>query len=367
MDYSGYCRNETDEAFERKVLVDFLGNLRRFDLRTFENKPTMAKARRRVVFGAMETRKLLELGKVKVIIVARNLADDVLLEEDFKYCIENENVPIIYCLTRKQLGATLLNQSSRIGIVGVLKLDGVHEFFNEILDQLKILQESWIKRYESNASVLDCTFYGHLDLLQRKFELNEQDLIGGVNVGCFKTGMSPLMIAVDRDHLKIVQFLIEKCNADQDIPDFALNRPFHLVKSLEVAKLLNACDKKNAAGLFPIEVAIINERIEVLSVLLESIADDKVLLASTRCKSDKSIRFLHNKLGIDMNLKGNFLLTEAVENGSYEVFKYLIGSKIEIDFTILNGRNENIIDIARRVGNVGILRYLKKHVKEIKF
>lgn len=74
-----YCRNETSEQFELCVLTEILEPLRRFDKRTLDTKPTMAKARQRVVFGAAETRKHLELGKVKGIIIARNLGDDVLL------------------------------------------------------------------------------------------------------------------------------------------------------------------------------------------------------------------------------------------------------------------------------------------------
>lgn len=74
-----YCRNETSEDLEQKLLVDVLANLRKFDKRTLETKPMMARARKRIVFGAKETRKSLELGKAKAIIVARNLTDETLL------------------------------------------------------------------------------------------------------------------------------------------------------------------------------------------------------------------------------------------------------------------------------------------------
>ena len=74
-----YCTNDTSEDFEQKMLIEILGNLHKFDKRTLETKPMMARARKRIVFGAIETRKLLELGKVKAIIVARNLTDETLL------------------------------------------------------------------------------------------------------------------------------------------------------------------------------------------------------------------------------------------------------------------------------------------------
>ena len=74
-----YCKNDFNEEFERKVLVDLLGNLRKFDLRTKDIKPSMAKARRRIVFGGIETRKLIEVEKVKALIIAKNLTDETLL------------------------------------------------------------------------------------------------------------------------------------------------------------------------------------------------------------------------------------------------------------------------------------------------
>lgn len=74
-----YCRNDTNEEFEAKILKNVLEPLRHFDKRTLETKPMMAKARKRIVFGASETRKQLELGKIKAIIIPRNLSDESLL------------------------------------------------------------------------------------------------------------------------------------------------------------------------------------------------------------------------------------------------------------------------------------------------
>ena len=73
-----YCENDTNEEFEGKILTELLGNLRRFDLRTKETKPLMAKARKRVIFGGKETRKMVELGRVKGWVIARNLSDETL-------------------------------------------------------------------------------------------------------------------------------------------------------------------------------------------------------------------------------------------------------------------------------------------------
>lgn len=74
-----YCRNDTNEGFEKLISTEILEKLRKFDKRTLETKPMMARARKRIVFGANETKKLMELGKVKAVIVARNLNDEILL------------------------------------------------------------------------------------------------------------------------------------------------------------------------------------------------------------------------------------------------------------------------------------------------
>ena len=96
----------------------------------------------------------------------------VILDDDFKNCIEQSNVPVIYCLNRKQLGTALLNQTSRIGIVGILKLDGVQEVWIEIMEIWKSFCCSWIEKYEKDCLYLwTASFYGHTDLLKRMNEL----------------------------------------------------------------------------------------------------------------------------------------------------------------------------------------------------
>lgn len=369
MEKLDYCKNVTCKEFDDEILNNLLGNLRKFDLRTIETKPNMAKARKRLVFGAIETRKQLELGKVKGLIIARNLSDEMILDDDFKFCNSME-IPKIYSLTRKQLGTVLLNQSSRIGIVGILKLDGVHEIWNEILVKLKFYQESWIQKYENDSKFIwPCAFYGHFDLLKRILERYKEG--NYVNrCGCLKSGKTPFIVAVERDHKEIVELLMSK-GADQDIPDFTLNRPIHLVKSEEVANLLEYNDKENASGLTAIESAIINQRIDVIKVFIYKTKLDieRLLFAATVSNSDKSISYLlrrrRNTFDSDdadyiINSKGNDLLMQSVQNGAYEVFKYLKAQKFEINYERRNNENENIMQISRRVGNIGISRYLEK-------
>jgi ribosomal protein L30E len=356
-----YCKNETTEEFDNKILNQFLMNLRKFDLRTIEVKPTMAKARKRVIFGAIETRKQIELGKVKVLIIARNLSNDQLLDEDFKFCISSAEVKIIYASTRKQLGGALLNQSSRIGIVGILKLDGVYEIWNEIKEELKELQNSWIQKFENDPKLIwSCAFYGHFDLLKRIMENCKERNGLYINQACFKTGKTPLLVSVERDHLEVVKLLIEN-GADPDIPDFTLNRPIHLCKSEAMANLLEYIDKENASGFTAIESAVINQNIDVIKVFISKTKIDpkRLLFAATIPNSDKPISYLLKNQKFD-TINHMDLLMKSVQNGSYEVFKFLISQKREIDYERRNSDDETILEISKRVGNIGISRYLGK-------
>lgn len=285
-------------------------------------------------------------------------------------------VPKVYCLTRKQLGSALVNPSTRIGIIGILKLDGVLEAWkNKVLVELCQLKSSWIQKYESDSDCIwQCCQYGHVDVLKMVYSFDQLKFKMCVNQGSFGNGgKTPLMVAVQRDHYEVVRFLIEEIGADEDIPDFALNRPVHVVVSDRIAKLLKYSGKINAAELNPIETALMNDQIEVVKVFLNNDQDNKkLLIAATKSKTDKSIKFLKDTLKImDLNFlvknSGNNLLMEAVENshnGSYEVYKYLISSGgVEIDLNRVNNNNENILNIAERVGNKGILRNLKKRAR----
>ena len=167
-----------------------------------------------------------------------------------------------------------------------------------------------------------------------------------------------------------MEFLIQELHADENIPDFALNLPIHVVKSANAAKLLKFNQRCNAAGKNVIELAAENGRIEVLEYFYSMHNDfidiSKLLFAAVRCKKSSSIEFVTKKLKISnygtfTNDKGNDLIMEAVENGSYEVFKTLIGQNYTINYELKNNCGEGILEIANRIGNQGISRYLTKH------
>ena len=271
-----------------------------------------------------------------------------------------------------------MNKSTRIGIVGLLKLDGVLESWKTALEEHASLNESWRMSHESSLDCIwTCSFYGHIEILRSIFQSSQLNAKAKLNQGCFKTGKTPLMIAVERDHYEIVKFLLEECEADQDIPDFALNRPGHVVKSDRIANLLIFTNKTNASGLTPIEVAIINDRVEVIKVALkkgvqegQDFDTNNLLFKATRSTTEKSVQCLQETLHISefdsfINCSnGNNLLMESVENGSYEVFKYLIvRGGCKIDFNHRNKNGETITEIAERIGNVGISRHLASKIK----
>ena len=265
---------------------------------------------------------------------------------------------MIYSLNRKQLGTALLNPTSRVGIVGILKLDGVYEAWNEILEQWTTLRCSWNDKYETDCAHLwSAAYYGHVDLLGRMKTRNPAGFTKNLNQGRIDyLGRTGLAVAVERDNYATVKFLIES-GADEDIPDFALNRPLHLVKSGKVAELLKYNENLNASGLTAIEIALEAHRLDVIKVFIKNgtnVPLEKLLEAAVKAKSTGPIDFLARYYVIK-EFEGD-LLRKSIENGSYEVFKYLIGKKCPIP--------EDCLKLARLVGNVGILRYLeKKHTR----
>lgn len=251
----------------------------------------------------------------------------------------------------------LLNPTSRIGIVGILKLDGVFDAWNEIIVLWKGLSDSWIDRYETD-SLWMASYYGHIQLLQRMKKLDPTNFGKALNQGNVEYfGRTPLIAAVERDHCETAKFLIES-GADDDIPDFALNRPIHLVKSGRMAEIINYSEKLNSLGHSAIEIALEAHRIDALNVFINNeikVPLEKLLEAAVKAKSDKSIDFLARHYVIK-SFNGD-LLMKAVENGSYEVFKYLISRNCPIPDDCLQ-----VAKTAER--NVGILRYLEKHHKK---
>jgi hypothetical protein len=79
-----YCRNFVSNELE-SLMVSMLGKCKKFDLRCREQKPLMAKARRRLVLGASEVANQNELGKLKCVIVATDVEDDSLLGKFTKF------------------------------------------------------------------------------------------------------------------------------------------------------------------------------------------------------------------------------------------------------------------------------------------
>lgn len=248
-----------------------------------------------------------------------------------------------------------MNQTSRIGIVGILKLDGVYDAWNEVLELWEGLCESWVKMYKTD-SLWIASFYGHTQLLHKMKECDPINLRKNLNQGNVEYfGRTPLIVAVERDHWETAKFLIET-GADEDIPDFTLNRPIHLVKSGRMAEILQYNDKLNSSGLSALEIALEALSTDTLKIFIKNeikVPLEKLLEAAVKAKSDQSIHFLARHYVIK-SFSGD-LLIKAVENGSYEVFKYLIANNCPIP--------DDCLQVARSVGNVGILRYLEKQHK----
>lgn len=279
------------------------------------------------------------------------------LDDEFKYCIDQSS-SVIYALSRKQLGSVLLNPMARTGIVGILKLDGVYDAWNKVLEELKKMRDDWMKKYEDDCKYLwSASYYGHFDLIKEMFKKTEKDFPKILNQGNVEHfGRTPLTVAVERNHLELVKFLLE-IGADEEIPDFCLNFPIHFVKSWEIAKLLKYNEKLNVSGFSAIEIVLETQKLDFIKEFIINnnvkVPKEKLLKAAIKAKNSKSIEFLAHHYVIK-TFSSDHLMT-SIENGSYEVFKFLIGRKCPV--------TEECLGLAQSVGNEGILRYLEKYFK----
>ncbi len=261
--------------------------------------------------------------------------------------------------------------SAKVSLIGIRHFDGAEEEWKQIQLLVERLRSEWLQAMVSAKEYVNAIGQS-LTWLAAYYGLNEviekMDSLCHVNSVNPADGTSPLIVAIQRSHKNSVKQILS-CKADQLIPDFSLNFPLHHASTASIVELLDYHERKNAAGLSPLESSIKNGRIQVAQVFLKkavNVSYSKLLFLACQSPNPKMLEFLSSKAEVDLGFltdeTGNNLLMKTVDVNNYENFKFisnLIGWN-RIDLKQTNCDGSNIFQLATKHGNVGIQRKLDK-------
>ena len=140
------------------VVLECIGELKRFQDRAYAKDPIKAKMRRRLVFGLREVAKAIQLKHAKAVVVAPNIEqtqsegglDDV-LGKMIDEAREN-GTPTVFALTRNRLGQ-IVGQRMKISALAVLDYNGADDQFKRMIAETKRGQEEFQKAKESREAL----------------------------------------------------------------------------------------------------------------------------------------------------------------------------------------------------------------------
>ncbi|XP_059612203.1 uncharacterized protein LOC132258758 [Phlebotomus argentipes] len=136
--YREYCDHFTEEALCSRV-ESILQDLFRFQDRAFHRSEIKARAKRRYVVGFKEANRMLDVKKVRLLIVATDLerspGDGGLDEAVYalRKRVRDAEVPYVFALTRRAIG-NILQKSPAVSCVAVLDYSGAKEKVDELLE-----------------------------------------------------------------------------------------------------------------------------------------------------------------------------------------------------------------------------------------
>ena len=192
-----------------------------FQRRAFKLNPHSAKKKRRVVCGLKECFKYADLGKLKGMVVASDIDDEVLSSHEFimmMRIVKNADVPIIRTVYRpNQLGSMTACFAVKVACIGLISVEGCHESFQLILNLNSERERSSVMElYADKKLLLHACKYGFV----LPNDVYDQKIIDP------QTGMDPLIIASKYGHLNLVETFISK-GFDKSTVDFSLNTALH--------------------------------------------------------------------------------------------------------------------------------------------
>uniref|UniRef100_A0A1B0CM61 Putative ribosomal protein l7ae/l30e/s12e/gadd45 family n=1 Tax=Lutzomyia longipalpis TaxID=7200 RepID=A0A1B0CM61_LUTLO len=136
--YREYCDHFTEEDLCGRVEA-ILQDLFRFQDRAFHRNEIKARAKRRYVVGFKEANRMLDVNKVKLLIVATDLerspGEGGLDEAVYalRKRVREAKVPYVFALSRRGIG-NILQKSPAVSCVAVLDYSGAKEKVDELLE-----------------------------------------------------------------------------------------------------------------------------------------------------------------------------------------------------------------------------------------
>ncbi|KAJ3338991.1 Selenocysteine insertion sequence-binding protein 2-like [Gonapodya sp. JEL0774] len=199
----------------------FLAKVSQFQLRQVQQNPTKAKQKRRFVAGLREVARHLIRGKIKAVIVAKNVEETGSEVSHLLELCHLHGVSIIFGLTRRQLcEACRATRQAGVSVVGVMSIAGAEEEYKTLLsvaeeagelwrNQFTARQEGGRNKYNSRGEnpvwIAAWEGYGDprvLDACARNgWSMDQPD-------DCL--ALTPLLAAAKRDNMVIFQNLLKR-------------------------------------------------------------------------------------------------------------------------------------------------------------
>ncbi|RKP10265.1 hypothetical protein THASP1DRAFT_27949 [Thamnocephalis sphaerospora] len=155
----GYCAQLVTGELDTAV-AELFENLIRFQRRKESLDPIKAKIRKRYVFGLRETARAVALGKARCVLLAKNIECanmqgpnaeqlDEAVECIRRSCVQRE-IPLVYTMTRRQLGAATREGRGHAGGVActaILLPDGADQVFLRVLSLAEQGRAAWLDAF----------------------------------------------------------------------------------------------------------------------------------------------------------------------------------------------------------------------------